>query len=580
MVTAPPTGVTPGIAPPGSLPPGVGPESPSAPAAPASPSAAPGSPGGAGPGGSTTCPPGGATTPAGGTCVPCTTGDLEVIVKKEAICWDTGPDGLDAEDQPLEGAEVTLSRSGVAVPPAQTTDDEGKVIFRALQPGDWEINASKTDYDSPGSVTATVTCRETASATTTLTRQGLECDRKHPQPEGTQGGPCIWMPVFWIPWCEPWILLIRDTLWLAAGVCGIVGAALGNFAISAYCAAFFAYFSTVTFGAILGVILMVLAFLFFGGVIATFFSAVAIPLGVLSPDPLSFSILVATWVGFLYGLIPGRLSKFAVNNFMNWLVAIIAGVLGGAAALICILLLCPSAVGLAIGAALLGLISAFVSGLLAHAFMNDGKTKAQDWSDGAYLLPYEGQRYCVQGLRGFISHYGYQEYSYDWAIPTGEPVLCAREGHIIRYKEDRHGTAAFSGNETANYVEVQHRDGSIAQYLHGEMNGVTSINPDLAGVAVADTDPKGNACMKVDKPVYVREGQILCKAGNVGISMFSHIHFTVLKQAPANRDANWELSSYHPVKFQDEDVDGHGGVCYSMRKYQSSNLNRGSVEVP
>ncbi|MNC85253.1 hypothetical protein D3C83_08430 [compost metagenome] len=68
--------------------------------------------------------------------------------------------------------------------------------------------------------------------------------------------------------------------------------------------------------------------------------------------------------------------------------------------------------------------------------------------------------------------------------------------------------------------------------------------------------------------------------------MFSHLHFTVRRNVrrdtgkaavPANPGAP---ADYAPVKFADPDVARHGGVCFSMRKYRSSNLNRGAIVVP
>jgi murein DD-endopeptidase MepM/ murein hydrolase activator NlpD len=219
-------------------------------------------------------------------------------------------------------------------------------------------------------------------------------------------------------------------------------------------------------------------------------------------------------------------------------------------------------------AALFSLIAAFAAGLLGHAFMNDGKTKAQIWGESDFLLPYDGDRYCVQGLRGWISHFGMQEFSYDWALPEGRPYMSAKEGHIIGFREDRHGTKACGKNPIANEIRVRHRDGSIARYLHGTRRGVSRVNPELR--PVREQLP--------NNPVHVRAGQLLAETGNVGHSMFSHLHFTVL--APSGRATNpGDASDYLPVKFVGPSAGRHGGVCYSMRKYRSTSVNLGPVRV-
>ncbi len=528
----------------------------------------------------------GTKIPKGNHAVPCIIGNLEITVNKAALCWDTGPEGLKAQDQPLEAVTVTLSRSGLPAPPSQMTDSEGKVTFKGILIGDWQIDASKTGFDSPAPVTATVTCNETASATTTLTRQGLECDRKHPKvEEGKSGGGSIWSPVFWLFSGEPWPLYTRDGFWLTSGVTAAGVALSGNVALAATFAAIFAYFSAVIFGAVPGSILMGLAFGLFGAVMASMFvPSIGAFLGLSGPDPFSLAMLVATWAGFSFALALGRRPTFSRKqvkptfSVKNAFIPYLAGGVGAAAVLMTLLLF-PQSLGIGWGSVAVGVGTLFASlaGFFAHVFMNDGQTKAQHWSQGSYLLPYEGERYCVQGLRGFISHFEHEEYCYDWAIPEGKPVLCAREGHIINYREDRDGTQFGDGNSIANHVYVQHRDGSIAEYLHGKKGGVTSINPKLA--TESKNDPAYPGAREVDKPVYVQAGQVLCEAGNVGISMFPHIHFTV-RRGPSDPSNGGDAAKFHPVKFQDDDAARHDGVCFSMRKYRSSNKNRGPVIIP
>jgi murein DD-endopeptidase MepM/ murein hydrolase activator NlpD len=123
----------------------------------------------------------------------------------------------------------------------------------------------------------------------------------------------------------------------------------------------------------------------------------------------------------------------------------------------------------------------------------------------------------------------------------------------------------MTGNDTANEIHVRHFDGSTAQYLHLRKNGVSEINPGLPRTVAAG------------EPLHVYAGQRLAAAGNVGISMFAHLHFTV--DRPPGSPEPTDVGDRRPVKFQDADTASHGNRCFSMRKYVSSNLDRGRVVV-
>jgi hypothetical protein len=528
--------------------------------------------------------PGGAGTPPASPCVPCTTGSLEVTAYWLKVCWDTGPEGEETPDPPFENVEVSISG------PASRTDRtgaDGKVLFTGLPPGRYTISAKRIDRDEHNAIVAEfeditptadpgadqpvdVHIGSTSFGRRKLWRKGLECNRKHtamPGPAG-DGGPTIWMPIFWLPWSEPFFLAgVRDTVcWLGSLVILIVGFAVSNLSLAALASAFHAYFWHVIFGMGPGIAMMVAAFAFF--VVLIVLGAVPSLLPFPAIDPVTFPVVAGVWAGFTIALMIGRTERFSNKD---WGVPIACGVVGAVTAALVLFVLSPPGFGVwaVIGIVALTLVLSLVSGLLGHAFMNDGRTNATVWGPSDFLLPYEGDRYCVQGLRGWISHFDWQEYSYDWSIPEGVPFLCTKEGHIVGYREDKTGTKAFSGNDTANEIRVRHRDGTVAMYLHLLQNGVTGASPELGPVKDE----------LVANPVHVHVGQRLALNGNVGISMFPHLHYTVAaaQGAPTNPG---EASTYVPVKFQDGDVASHAGQCYSMRKYRSSNVDRGPIHVP
>jgi hypothetical protein len=533
----------------------------------------------------TTTAPGGSSTPAGGTCVPCTTGTVKVQTKSLAVCWDTGPDGVDAEDQPLGGVNVRLVATAGSSPAGQTTgsgpaseggDDKplGEVEFAAVTPGEYEVRVSKSGYDAPRTAArVTVAATSTADASVSLRRRGLECNRKHPASAGINDGPSIWLPVFWIPWGEPWILILRDTLWLTATVFTVLGLVMKDLSVTAFAGVFTALLSVVIFGVELGVVLLISAFAaFFMMILVAASAGVMSALGGPSVLPPLAGMTAGTWIAFLLALAVGRQDEYTTSSVMAFSIAPAVFALIVSIAVTAIL---HGSAGMVVLAAILGAVAGFVSGMLGHVFTNEGQTEAQHFKTGLHL-PFAGERYCVQGLRGMISHFGWQEFCNDFAIEEGDPVLCAKDGHLIAYKEDRDGTEAFDGNSIANYVKVKHEDGSVAHYLHGKKGGVTSINPSLSAEATSAGSGE-DAYNEVS--VYVQAGQHLCEAGNVGISMFSHIHFTV-RRGPTDPNNGGPAANYIPPKFDDMDVARHDGRCWAMRKYKSDNVNKGPIEFP
>lgn len=510
----------------------------------------------------------------------------------QALCWDTDPDlGENTPDRPFIGVTVAISGP---TPKTKPTDGSGIATFEALTPGQYSVVVSKPGFDDATNDIAIVDpataeqaqqdpeveIHQTAHSIRIMRRSAAnppgpdgklappppyppECKRKHVhRPGGAPGEPTIWLPVFWFPWSEPWLLLwIRDPLWLASLAGVVAGAVVGNPALAALSAAFLGYFSGVIFGFGLGLALIIVAFAVFGVVLVMAMGASFLPLP--APDPWFFPAVCGVWAGFLLAVALGRRDKFSKGD---WLVVIIAAIAGMAAAIVALVIMHPP-VGVAIASAGISLVTVFAASLLGHVFMNDGKTNTTLWGDNDFLLPYEGERYCVQGLRGWISHFGWQEFCYDWSIPEGTPFLCSKEGHIVEMREDRDGTQFWSGNSTANFVNVRHKDGSIAEYLHLKQNGITEVNPAVAGLAEIAANP-----------VHVYPGQQLAATGNVGISMFSHLHFTV-KHRPGLPDNGGDTAGYLPVRFQDPDTASHDNRCYSMRKYRSSNLNRGTIRV-
>lgn len=155
-----------------------------------------------------------------------------------------------------------------------------------------------------------------------------------------------------------------------------------------------------------------------------------------------------------------------------------------------------------------------------------------------YLLPWPGgrARLCVQGNRGFVSHPrgGWDEHSFDFAMPVGSPVCAARAGVVTKVDVSHHGQGK---RKPANVIYVRHDDGTVASYVHLRKGG-----------------------SRVSVGQRVAQGQHIGDSGNVGPSLLPHLHFMV-----AGRDGR-----SIPTWF--DDVAGDG-VPRTLGRYRSANTS-------
>lgn len=138
-----------------------------------------------------------------------------------------------------------------------------------------------------------------------------------------------------------------------------------------------------------------------------------------------------------------------------------------------------------------------------YAFGDADNARHDD--DYVYQLPYEkGKTFFIgQGYNGIYSHKG--EKAIDFVMPVGTPICAAREGVIIKVKQDSNrGCPSSACKEHGNFVLIYHPDGSIANYAHLRQGG--------SAVKEGDT---------------VKRGQIIGYSGNTGWSSAPHLHFDV-----------------------------------------------------
>lgn len=130
-----------------------------------------------------------------------------------------------------------------------------------------------------------------------------------------------------------------------------------------------------------------------------------------------------------------------------------------------------------------------------------------------YALPYPpGLTFDVlQGFHGAFSHRGSNEFAVDFNCPVATPVTAARPGVVVATNARAQGSGTspeYLDDRRANFVLVQHSDGTLGEYMH--------LSP--SGVEVAP----GQSVVR---------GQELGLSGNTGFSSTPHLHFQVMTAA-------------------------------------------------
>jgi murein DD-endopeptidase MepM/ murein hydrolase activator NlpD len=144
-----------------------------------------------------------------------------------------------------------------------------------------------------------------------------------------------------------------------------------------------------------------------------------------------------------------------------------------------------------------------------------------------YQLPYApGSKYKVtQAYGGTFSHKGSNKYAIDWQMPEGTPVLAARDGVVVKTKDDSStGGGNIRFDPYNNYVLIRHDDGTLGHYCHLQKSGV---------------------CVKPGQLVHT--GDMIARSGNTGFSSGPHLHFAVFK----TRDGKERISL--PIRFRTND---------------------------
>jgi hypothetical protein len=141
-----------------------------------------------------------------------------------------------------------------------------------------------------------------------------------------------------------------------------------------------------------------------------------------------------------------------------------------------------------------------------------------------YCLPYPADEHHLigQGAFGPFSHNrgGCNEQCIDFVMPLGTIFCAARAGRVIAIRQDSNrggGLPAYA--DEANYIIVEHDDGTCAEYQHLERNG---------------------ALVRLGQ--LIAQGQPIGRSGNTGWCRGPHLHFGVFNNLTGSTRITYPLT--------------------------------------
>jgi murein DD-endopeptidase MepM/ murein hydrolase activator NlpD len=174
-----------------------------------------------------------------------------------------------------------------------------------------------------------------------------------------------------------------------------------------------------------------------------------------------------------------------------------------------------------------------------------------------YVLPWAGGEIhgVSQGEETTFTHNGLSAYAFDFDL-SYETVVASRSGKVVStYAGSNSGGCSRYYSSAANYVVIDHGDGTAGLYLHLAYDSVSV----KAGDLVAQGQPIGVS------------GETGVTCSDDGRDPGPHVHFQV-----ESFDPEHYLTQSLPIAF--DDIPEKGGVPIEGRSYISGNFGRGKPQ--
>jgi hypothetical protein len=131
-----------------------------------------------------------------------------------------------------------------------------------------------------------------------------------------------------------------------------------------------------------------------------------------------------------------------------------------------------------------------------------------------YTQPVTRPAYILQGNGGWFSHNSpHSHHAWDYSLAVGAQVVAARDGVVTLVRKDSNvGGADYEQYQNeANYILVDHLDGTLGQYYHLSKDDFLAREGE-----------------------YVLRGEPLARSGDTGFTLGPHLHFAVLDRETMN----------------------------------------------
>ena len=154
-----------------------------------------------------------------------------------------------------------------------------------------------------------------------------------------------------------------------------------------------------------------------------------------------------------------------------------------------------------------------------------GRASARHDANFLYALPFERNALAVvsQGFNGQSTHTGSSKYAVDFVAGVGTRIYAARGGRVIATESSfNKGGYGIEFGKFANYITIEHSDGTMGMYYHLKQHGVA-----------------------VNVGQQISKGQFIGLSGNTGYSSGPHLHFGVYTV-----DSDYKTTVTLPFKFK------------------------------
>lgn len=122
------------------------------------------------------------------------------------------------------------------------------------------------------------------------------------------------------------------------------------------------------------------------------------------------------------------------------------------------------------------------------------------------MIPFKGSFQITQAWNGKFTHNGPKSrHALDVSMPIGTPIIAVKDGIVIDMKMDStQGGPSRKFRPFANYIRLEHDDGTMSIYVH--------LSGNTQRFQIGDR---------------VSQGQIIALSGNTGYSTGPHLHFAL-----------------------------------------------------